>query len=88
MPANTCPNCQTIRPPNAAFCPACGTAFDGSRGPAPAVSRQARDVDLGVWTGIKFGGGFVIGATVVGVAFWIVLAILVVIGLSLPAVSR
>lgn len=87
MPPTHCPNCHTIRPPNAAFCPACGAAFDGSK-PAPAVPSQARDVDFGVWTGVKFGSGFVIGATIVGVALWTVLAILVLIGLSLPAVPR
>ena len=87
LPSN-CPNCQTIRPPNARFCPACGTSYE-----APAASEwrppaTSREVEFGVWTGVKFGAGFVIGASVVVAAFWAILFLLVLIGLSLPAVPR
>ena len=87
LPSN-CPNCQTIRPPNALFCPACGLSYEApstTGGRAPATSRE---VELGVWSGVKFGAGFVIGGTIVAVAFWAVLFLLVLVGLSLPAVPR
>ena len=41
--------------------------------------------DISFWTAIKFGAGFVIGAGLVSIAIWVILALLVLIGLNLPA---
>lgn len=83
-----------MRPPNARFCPACGSDFDAGPpvaavGLAPGWVRPAAppspSVDISFWTAIKFGAGFVIGAGLVSLGIWVVLALLVFIGLNLPA---
>jgi zinc-ribbon domain len=88
-----CPTCQTLRPPNASYCPNCGTPFSGGRPPAPIqaddgladllVPRPERSaVDFSVWAGLKLGAGFVIGASLVILLFWVVVAIFVALGLT------
>jgi hypothetical protein len=76
--------CDTIRPPHAAFCPKCGAAFDGSVGAGRgALSR--REVDIPFWTAVKVGAGFTLGASVLAIGVWVGLAVLLLVGISLPA---
>lgn len=87
MSVSRCLDCQQIRPPNAAFCPACGASFDG-KVPPGANNLRMREVDLTFATAVKLGAGIAVGMMVVGFAVWFVLAVLVLIGLNLPAVPR
>lgn len=85
-----------MRPPNARFCPACGLDFDADPRVAatgatsawlqPAAPRMPT-TEISFWVAIKFGAGFVIGAAVVSIAFWVVIFLLLAIGISLPAAS-
>lgn len=97
MPRPTqCPTCQTMRPPNARFCPSCGLDFDAGP-PVAAIGSTAgwvqpaaappSSLDISFWTAIKFGAGFVIGAGVVSIVIWVGVLLLVLLGLSLPAAS-
>jgi hypothetical protein len=40
------------------------------------------DVDFRVWTGVKLGAGFVIGATLVTLLIWMLIVAFVALGLS------
>jgi len=84
-----CRRCQTIRPPNARFCPECGTAFDAAGGrvgepDAPRFSATT-EVQFSFWTAIKFGAGFVIGASLLSLVLWLIVLFLIALGLSLPS---
>jgi hypothetical protein len=88
MTITRCRRCQSIRPPNARFCPECGLAFDersSSSSAAPPVTSIAARVDVTVWTGIKFGASFVVGSSLVGILIWVFLLLLISIGLALPS---
>jgi hypothetical protein len=89
MSISRCRRCQAIRPPNARYCPECGTAFgaEGSpSGESPPITPFARNVEFSFWTSVKFGAGFVIGSTLVGFVLWVFILLLVAIGISLPTV--
>jgi hypothetical protein len=92
MSSARCPTCQTLRPPDTSFCPNCGTPLVSGRSPAPRpvvdeltddAPRPVRvDVDFRVWTGVKLGAGFVIGATLVTLLIWMLIVAFVALGLS------
>jgi hypothetical protein len=82
-----CPSCRTPLAPNARYCHACGRAVDGSRPsddwalpspPGPPLPPRT-EVDIALFTAMKLGFGFAMGAALVGV----VLAILWWVGLAL-----
>lgn len=92
MTASTarCPTCQKLRPLDASYCPSCGTAFTGRRPPTPAAatdpwqpsSRHNVRVDVSVWTAVKAGAGFILGASLMALLVWLVLLVLFAVGVS------
>jgi hypothetical protein len=85
-----CRRCQAIRPPNARYCPECGTAFEASpvAWEAPVTSprsNEGTDVRFSFWTSIKFGAGFAIGASLLSLVLWLFVLFLITLGLSMPS---
>lgn len=52
---------------------------------APQTHGPATSVDISFWTAVKIGAGMVVGGALVSIALWVALAVLIMIGLSLPA---
>lgn len=86
---NQCPRCQTMRPPNARFCPSCGHDMDEKVADAgwvvPQTPGATTSVDTSFWTAVKVGAGLVVGGALVSIAIWVVLGVLIMIGINLPA---
>ena len=79
MSIATCAECGWVRPPNARYCPQCGTSYrNGSRTPAPqasaAPSPRAREWSPSLWDAIKFGFGFALGSALFGLLVFVLLA--------------
>lgn len=89
---NQCPRCQTMRPPNARFCPSCGHDMDVQTAEAgwvvPPSQAAAISIDVSFWTAVKVGAGLVVGVAFVSVGIWVVLGLLIMIGINLPAAPR
>ena len=83
-PSNRCPHCAAIRPPNASFCPGCGAAYGSPSAPIAMPPRRT-EIDLSFLSGLRFGAGLAVGVSIVALAFWVVAALLLIIGLTLPA---
>jgi hypothetical protein len=76
----TCPNCRTIRAPNAAYCHVCGHVYDPSRAaaapPAMVLPVQVTEHRMSFTTAVTIGAGLTIGALVVGLLRTVVSALI------------
>jgi hypothetical protein len=81
MSSRRCTNCGAIAPTNARYCPDCGAPFTGT--PGDRVPPR-NDWNPSIWVAMQFGFGFAIGASLLGIALFLILSIL---GLALVNVA-
>jgi hypothetical protein len=82
MSVSRCPACAAIRPPNARYCPTCGTSFDPALA-APTMPPREVELGMSLWTAVKIGIGITLGAALVGVMTWVFILVAVAIGFGL-----
>jgi hypothetical protein len=80
MPATTCPNCRTIRAPNAAYCHVCGHLYDPSRAaqvePWVGPPVQVTEHRMSFTTAVTIGAGLAVGALLVGLVGTVISALI------------
>jgi rubredoxin len=90
MPDMSCPNCQTIRAPNAVYCHVCGHVYrDGAEpAPLPSIEPPVRVVEhrVSFGTAVTVGAGLAIGGLLVGILSAVIGAL--VLGAALDSMMR
>jgi hypothetical protein len=66
MGITRCAICSAIRPPNASFCPNCGSAYGSPPDLLGGAIPPRIEVDLSLWTCVKIGIGVTLGSAIVG----------------------